>query len=294
LATAKLLNLVGVTLGSIDGPTRVAIARFQSARGLPSTGECDAVTWSALVESSWSLGARMLYLTSPHLRGDDVEQLQIRLARLGFDCGKADGIFGPRTAAGVIEFQTNVGLTVDGICGADTVRALERIGSQSGDGPGVVMVREAEDAHRGGARRVTIASVAGRIGVARHVVRSLRAADLTVLLVESDDPHAQARAANSFDADVFVGLHDVAWSVTFYRSGDHSSPTGEVIATRLAATLSTLAPVPLSPAGMRLPVLRETRMPAVVVGLGGSPRPEAALAISSVILEWSSGPPTAS
>lgn len=278
-----------MSLGTLDSATSAAIARFQQARGLPNTGTCDAATWSALVESSWLLGARMLYLTSPHLRGDDVEQLQIRLARLGFHCGKADGIFGPRTAAGVGEFQTNMGLTVDGICGDETVRALERIGSQSGDGPGVVMVREAEDAHTGGARRVAVASLASRIGVARHIVRALRGADLTVLLVESDDAHAQARAANSFAAELFVGLDDTAWAVTYYQSGDHSSPTGETIASRLAASLSTLAPVPLSPTGMRLPVLRETRMPAVVVGLGGPPSPESAMAISSVIIEWSKG-----
>lgn len=259
------------------------------ARGLPSTGVCDAATWTALVESSWSLGARLLYLTSPHLRGDDVEQLQIRLARLGFHCGKADGIFGPRTAAGVTDFQQNMGLTVDGICGDETVRALERIGSQSGDGPGVVMVREAEHAHSGGARRIAVAARSSRIGVARHVVRALRAADLTVLLIESDDAHAQARAANSFAADVFVGIDDTAWSVTFYQSGDHSSPTGSALAERFAASLTALAPVPLSPSGMRLPVLRETRMPAVVVGLGGPSGPEAAGAISTVVVDWATG-----
>ncbi len=283
-----------MTLGTVDPPTTAAIARFQHARGLPTTGECDAATWTALVESSWSLGARLLYLTSPHLRGDDVEQLQIRLARLGFHCGKADGIFGPRTAAGVGEFQKNLGLTVDGICGDETVRALERIGSQSGDGPGVVMVREAEDTHAGGARRVAIASLASRIGVARHVVRALRAADLTVLLVESNDAHAQARAANSFAAELFVGLDDTAWAVTYYQSGDHSSPTGATLATRLADSLSALAPVPVSPTGMRLPVLRETRMPAVVVGLGGPPSPEAAEAISAIVIDWARGASAAS
>lgn len=287
--TAKHLSLVGVTLGALDAATTAAIARFQQARGLPDTGECDAATWSALVESSWSLGARLLYLTSPHLRGDDVEQLQIRLARLGFHCGKADGIFGPRTAAGVTDFQRNMGLTVDGICGDETVRALERIGSQSGDGPGVVMVREAEDAHSGRAGRVAVAARSSRIGVARHVVRALRAADLTVLLIESDDAHAQARAANSFAAEVFVGIDDTAWAVTYYQSGDHSSPTGAALAQRIAASLSALAPVPLSPAGMRLPVLRETRMPAVVVGLGGPPGPEAAAAISAEVVAWASG-----
>jgi N-acetylmuramoyl-L-alanine amidase len=120
-------------------------------------------------------------------------------------------------------------------------------------------------------------------------VRALRAVDLTVLLIESDDAHAQARAANSFAAEVFVGLDDVAWSVTYYQSGDHSSPTGSALATRIAASLSGLAPVPLSPSGMRLPVLRETRMPAVVVGLGGPPSPEAAAAISTVVVNWATG-----
>ena len=74
---------------------------FQSARGLRSDGVCDEQTWTALVEASWRLGDRLLFLTSPNLRGDDVAELQSRLGRLGFDCGRVDGILGPRTAASV-------------------------------------------------------------------------------------------------------------------------------------------------------------------------------------------------
>ena len=36
-------------------------------------------------------------LTAPNLRGEDVAELQRILARLGFDCGRVDGIFGPDT-----------------------------------------------------------------------------------------------------------------------------------------------------------------------------------------------------
>ncbi|MEY3559498.1 MAG: hypothetical protein RL374_2204, partial [Actinomycetota bacterium] len=90
------------------------------------------------------LGARLLYLTSPHMRGDDVQAMQTVLAKLGFDCGRADGIFGPNTLRALTEFQQNYGITADGICGVNSIRALERTSSQSGDGPGIVTVREYE------------------------------------------------------------------------------------------------------------------------------------------------------
>ena len=38
-------------------------------------------------------------LTAPNLRGEDVAELQRILARLGFDCGRVDGIYGPDTTA---------------------------------------------------------------------------------------------------------------------------------------------------------------------------------------------------
>ena len=71
------------------------------------------------------------------IRGDDVSDLQARLARLGFDCGKVDGIFGPLTAGAFGQFQRNSGLAADGVCGADSVRLLTRLARQTGDGPGI-------------------------------------------------------------------------------------------------------------------------------------------------------------
>jgi len=96
------------------------------------------------VEASWSLGDRMLYLTSPNFRGDDVTQLQSLLSRLGFDCGRVDGIFGPLLAHAIGEFQKNAGLSIDGICSTDTVTALERLSSQTGEGPYTKKVRRKE------------------------------------------------------------------------------------------------------------------------------------------------------
>mgnify|MGYP000449767565 CR=1 FL=1 len=51
---------------------------------------CDETTWTALVEANWKLGDRLLFLTSPNLRGDDIAELQHGLSRLGFDCGRVE------------------------------------------------------------------------------------------------------------------------------------------------------------------------------------------------------------
>ena len=43
----------------------------------------------------------------PDLRGDDVAELQVRLAQLGFNPGRIDGIFGPLTEDALRDFQRN-------------------------------------------------------------------------------------------------------------------------------------------------------------------------------------------
>ena len=125
--------------------THAAVIAFQDAFGLASTGIVDDVMWSTLIEASWSLGDRILYERSPNLRGDDVAELQSTLNRIGFDCGRVDGVFGPRTRSALTDFQRNIGLNPNGIAAPDVVAVLGRVSSQSGDGPGVALVREREE-----------------------------------------------------------------------------------------------------------------------------------------------------
>jgi N-acetylmuramoyl-L-alanine amidase len=61
------------------------------------------------------------------MRGDDVAALQNRLLGMGFDIGRIDGIFGPRTARALSEFQRAVGISDDGTCGPATFSALARL-----------------------------------------------------------------------------------------------------------------------------------------------------------------------
>jgi peptidoglycan hydrolase-like protein with peptidoglycan-binding domain len=60
---------------------------------------------------------RVLRLTRPYTRGQDVLDLQSALNHLGHNPGPLDGIFGPRTEAAVRRFQQAVGVAVDGIYG---------------------------------------------------------------------------------------------------------------------------------------------------------------------------------
>jgi len=48
---------------------------------------------------------RVLKLTKPYMRGDDVKQAQQRLLHHGADPGKVDGIFGEKTKAATVAFQ---------------------------------------------------------------------------------------------------------------------------------------------------------------------------------------------
>src|SRR5690348_2147929 len=112
-----------------DEQTELAVRAFQQSRGLSADGRVDEETWRALDAARWRLGARTLYPSVPDaLTGDDVRQLQERLLEMGYDVGRADAVYGPRTARAVATFQREVGLTPDGACGPQTMSALRRLG----------------------------------------------------------------------------------------------------------------------------------------------------------------------
>jgi N-acetylmuramoyl-L-alanine amidase len=228
------------------------------------------------VEASWKLGDRLLVLVAPNMRGDDVGELQATLGRIGFDCGRVDGIFGPRTAGALEDFQRNSGLLVDGVCGPITVRALQILARQTGSGPGVSTLRELE-ALTSTTRsltdlRVVVGQFGGLSSLSRRLVQALRLRSATVAASDEPDAAAQAAAANRFAANVYIGFEatvEGGSSVHYYAVPQFESAGGRLLATTIAgecaARIDGFAP---EVRGMRLPVLRETRMPAVLVTLG--------------------------
>lgn len=258
-------------IGHFCASTVQAVRNFQRDRGLRPTGTIDDATWAALVEASWQLGDRLLFHTSPYLRGDDVAALQAKLAHLGFDCGKIDGIFGPLAARALQRFQRNCGLHADGVCGPETVAVLERVIRQSGSGPGIAALREHEQWRASGGTltdlKVVVAHDGGFGTVTRGVARHLRAAGASVVPLDDPDVLVQAQTANQFAAAVFIGFHaseEPLARAIYYAVPAFSSVPGRALAEQLAAALVARRVAPaVDVVGERRPILRETKMPAV-------------------------------
>lgn len=258
------------------GPaTAAALSAFQEQVGLEIDGVCGETTWAVLVESGYRLGDRQLYHRSPMMRGDDVADLQSRLGALGFDAGRADGIFGPNTATALVDFQRNVGLTGDAICGPDSVAAMHRLGPQRTAALPVEKVRERELRRRStpgvAQRRIAVGHHGGLGALAHALHRVLRDAGAEILELHHPDGSFQAQAANRFDAEAFVVLRtgpSPANRAAYFKGRNFTSEPGLQLAQLAVEAVAPLLGVPGSTLGMRIPLLRETRMPTIMAELG--------------------------
>ena len=120
LAVAPLL--VGLGIG-LDGVRKVKLASIPSAFR-------EEVTEFRGDEDSWSqLSSASSFGKGEHLekgsKGEDVRFLQQKLNEFGAEI-PVDGSFGNQTDRAVRNFQTDHGLTVDGIAGPNTMAALQR------------------------------------------------------------------------------------------------------------------------------------------------------------------------
>ncbi|MCF6413159.1 peptidoglycan-binding protein [Collinsella tanakaei] len=122
--------------------TAQAVSTFRNDNELTLGDEVDMACWSALVDASYRLGDRTLYLRLPNFHGADVRALQQALNVLGFACGVDDGYFGPHTEAALQQFQENVGLFADGMAFQDTFAYIARLRHVWEGKPSVVEAEE--------------------------------------------------------------------------------------------------------------------------------------------------------
>lgn len=216
------------------------------------------------------------------LRGDDVADLQRRLGGMGFDAGRVDGIFGPGTEGALREFQRNTGLTVDGVCGPATQAVLTRLTSRARFETTVVAaVREEERLRRGprtlDGRRIVVAEPGGLHALASAVARSVSRFGASVTVFSHHEPSEQAASANKSGAEVFVGLQvepvRPGCSSAYFGRPDYESAAGRRLAVQVQAVVpGALGEPDAGSSALTLPVLRETRMPAVLCELGPAAR----------------------
>ena len=214
-----------------DETTALAVRHFQQVRGLSVDGRVGEETYRSLSEARWSLGDRLLHHDPERpIRGDDVTNLQERLLELGYDAGRADGIFGRETEAGLQAFQRDYGLTSDGTCGPSTLRALRQLGrkvtggrpqllrqsaSFVDSGPHLIGRRIVVDPGHGGGDPGFTAGVTTEadlvLDLASRIEGRLAAAGATVYLTrgrhQDPTPEERTRFANDARADLFISLH---------------------------------------------------------------------------------------
>lgn len=287
---------------TFDAAVEHAVRVFQQQRGLITDGIVGPATYRALTDARWRLGDRSLaFLVSKPVSGDDVFALQERLLEMGYDAGRADGIFGRETEQALRSFQRDYGLNPDGICGPGTLRALKQL-SPKVRGGRPVYLREQEKVRRSGPRlrgkRIVIdpGHGAGDRGVAvggvcesdlswdlaRRLEGRMVATGMEALI--SRGPNAcpqdadRAGFANETGADLFLSLHmdancsTMAQGVASFHFGTGNGTTstvGEALAGFLQREI-------VARTGMRdcrthpktWEVLRLTKMPAVRIELG--------------------------
>ena len=208
---------------------------FQQQRGLLVDGIVGNATYQALHGASFRLGARtLLYQLASPMYGDDVAALQLRLQDLGFYHGLVDGFFGPGTHDSLTSYQSEYGLSADGICGPGTLRSLQFLGTRvTGGSPNALTERE--NVRRSGPRlagkRIVIdpalgGAEAGKIidgpdgpvsqaeiiwDLAQRLEGRMAATGMETMLTRGrrNNPSVQERAetANAFGADLMISLH---------------------------------------------------------------------------------------
>jgi hypothetical protein len=195
------------------------------------------------------------------MRGDDVAQLQVELAQLGFNPGQIDGIFGPLLERALCEFQDNLGISPSATLTRETLNELRRMTTAASVRN---LVNEARD-------------IAGFDDVANGLLVLCGMSPLLELLhrktQENFDvinlgitpPSDIATNANDNNAAVVLSFlqNDElnAIHLHYWASYKAHSRRGEQLASTVATSLSKSPMLPrVEVTGMALPILRETRM----------------------------------
>ncbi|WP_341268185.1 N-acetylmuramoyl-L-alanine amidase [Gordonia malaquae] len=282
-----------------------AVRAFQQERGLIVDGIVGHATYNALREASYTLGSRvLLYRLSAPMTGDDVATLQSRLQNLGYYHGLVDGVFGDVTHNSVGLYQTEYGLSSDGICGPETLRSLNRLGTRiTGGSPHAI--REEEHVRRSGpqltGKRILIdpgatddSDAAILWDLASRLEGRMSAAGMETFLSHdgksSPDDDERARVANLADVDLMISLraghyaNDNANGVaTFYFGNTHGSfsTIGRNLASYIQRELVARTDFLDCRTHERTwNILRLTRMPVVLVETGYITNPHDAAILS--------------
>ncbi|MEA4928545.1 MAG: peptidoglycan-binding protein [Candidatus Limiplasma sp.] len=125
------LIVLGYMSGTADGTfaetTEAAVVAFQKRNSIYADGVAGPTTLTKLYSSSAKKASSVvanLGSLKLGMNGSGVRALQSRLKELGYYTGSVDGDYGDGTMAAVVAFQSDNGLTADGVAGKATLNAL--------------------------------------------------------------------------------------------------------------------------------------------------------------------------
>lgn len=286
----RLLRLgyeLGVTgVDGIFGPeTERAVILFQKKRGREADGIVGPETWREMVDASYRLGDRQMYLKEPPFRGDDVRELQATLNNLGFNAGRVSGVFAGQMDQAVREFQKNVGLDPDGIVGETSIQALDnfRMRVSSGGITGVWDRAMMQPPDLMQERRVAIDSGGDATGraITAAFAEALTAEKANPIILYDMNPKAdvndRALLANELEADLLIsfelnaseqaGRHGA--TCEYFDNREFFSARSKQLAGMIQDEVTAALKVfDNGIEGKNLTILQATRMPAVVVKPG--------------------------
>ena len=113
--------------GIFGNDTFRAVVSFQEDHGLAATGIADPETIKALNAAPTADGKFQLPEIQNGSKGTAVVLLQAVLTLLCYPCGKADGIFGPATAAALNRFKEDQDMEADGKVNLDVWKKLMEV-----------------------------------------------------------------------------------------------------------------------------------------------------------------------
>ena len=147
ITVAEALRTPGAALLRIPAPNLIGHIAFSDGKGgtIEAHSTNRGVIRTTATNRRWDMGVlvpgiryeqeapvampttsvRVLRLTSPRMRGEQVKRVQRALKAAGFDPGGIDGVYGPKTTAAVYNYQVSKGLVPDGEAGPATARSLK-------------------------------------------------------------------------------------------------------------------------------------------------------------------------
>lgn len=100
---------------SLENRVQALEARMGALEASPSSSE---------LQVSMPVSESMTSRSSSTVEGMTKRDVQQALKNAGYYTGNIDGKFGPKTKAAIKEFQSNMGLKVDGVAGRNTKEKL--------------------------------------------------------------------------------------------------------------------------------------------------------------------------